>query len=82
MSFPDRSATPPVGLVRINSHCLFTWRGRADGDPATPTRYVEVHDDHCDGCIDAALTSGFGTVDMRSQERGGLTPSGKHRAVG
>jgi hypothetical protein len=65
---------PPVeivGLIRVDDHCLFTWRG-----PATETRRrgvldrsVEINDDHCKLCIEeVVMRLGFGTIDLRTKK--------------
>jgi hypothetical protein len=60
--------TEIVGLIRINDHCLFTWRGPAPEHrrKGVPDRAVEVTDDHCQLCIEEAVTRlGFAVVDLR-----------------
>jgi hypothetical protein len=55
-----------VGLIRINNHCLFTWRamdthGTAGGDAP---RFVEATAEHCRACVDEVVRRGFSVVDL------------------
>jgi hypothetical protein len=70
----DANPRELVGLIRVNDHCLFTWRGLAPEDfdgEGPPPRTVEVREDHCQPCVDEVTGGlGFNALDTRDQAAG------------
>jgi hypothetical protein len=50
-----------VGLVRVRSHCTFTWRRAAGGDE----KNVEVLPDHCVECVLEVRRRGYKVIYKR-----------------
>jgi two-component system, OmpR family, response regulator CpxR len=50
----ERSQPEPIGLIRVNEHCLFTWKERGS------RRVVEVREVHCVRCVTEVRRLGFG----------------------
>lgn len=61
------SPKPPVelvGLVRVRSHCVFSW-SRGEG---TPERTAQLLPTHCAACIEELGKLGYGVDTSAIQE--------------
>jgi hypothetical protein len=83
----DRKPAQLVGLIRVNEHCLFTWRGIPPEDyhgEGQAPRFVDVTAEHCKRCIAEVVENlGFainGQAQQGPQPDGGSAES-RHRAT-
>jgi hypothetical protein len=61
----ENEPTVLVGLIRVRSHCTFTWRRPED----MGERQAILRDHHCDECIAHLEDKGWSFIDERETMR-------------